>query len=314
MKKGLLFLVLLTWILPAIAQNKDHFKVIPAKPEMQGSFPTFYYKRARKAAKNINAYLQLAVTQTLQEAHTDSPVASAWKHTIAINNPRVLSVSCQAADAPAKHFLFNAATGSVISIQDVFTVNGIAYIKRQMVRKRQEYPGNDLFPFKPEGQDKCFKADIQEFLLTTDSLYIYPAHCFYKDSIGNVNPVPERVALSIASVGQYLSEYGAVILGIAKKPKLKKLQSTGVAGLYLGQIDQEEVLLQLDAPFEKTLKGTLYFPQSRQSLSFEGLLKNSRMDISNKTGRLSLNIYPGAISGQRKTGNKVLSNFTLTRQ
>lgn len=314
MKKGLLFLVSLIWILPAIAQSKDYFKAAPATPEVKGSFPTFYHKRARKAAKNINTYLQLAVTKNLVDAGTDSMVTGAWTYTTAINNPRALSISFQAADEPEKHFLFNAATGSVMSIQDVFTVNGIAYIKRQMVRKRQEYAADGLYRFKPEGQGKCFKADIQEFLLTPDSLYIYPAHCFNMDSIGNVNPAPEKIAFSLATVRQYLSEYGEVILGVAKKPKLKKLRSNSVAGLYQGMIDQEEVILQLDAPFEKFLNGTLYFTQSKQSLPFEGLLKNNRLEISNKAERLTLNIYPGAISGQKKAGNKVLSNFTLNRQ
>ncbi|MBL7705271.1 MAG: hypothetical protein JNM21_06940 [Taibaiella sp.] len=312
MKKGLLFLISLFWLLPAFAQSKDYFKVAGATLEPQGSFPTFYHKRARKATQNINTYLQLAVTKNLM--NTDSPVTGHWIYATPINNSKALSISCQPVAGPARHFLFNAATGSVISIQDVFTVNGIAYIKRQMFRKRQEYPGDERFSFNPEGQDKCIKADIQEFLLTPDSLFIYPAHCFNMDSIGNTNPVPGKIAFPMALVGQYLSEYGEVILGITKKPKLKKLYSAGVAGLYRGTIDQEEVFLQLDAPFEKSLNGTIYFTQSRQSLPFEGFLKNNRLDIPHNAGRLSLSIYQGVITGQKKAGNKVLSNFTLNRQ
>lgn len=311
MKKGLLFLVSLIWILPAVAQSKDYFKVAGATMESQGSFPNFYHKRARKAAQNINTYLQLAAAKNL--VATDSP-ANNWTYTTPINNSRVLSVSCQPAAGQARHFLFNAATGSVISLQDVFTVNGMAYIKRQMVRIRQQQPADEHFPLKPEIQEKCFKSDIQEFLLTPDSLFIFPAHCFSKDSLGNTNRQPERVAFSMAAVGQYLSEYGEVLLGITKKPKLKKLYSTGVAGLYRGTIDQEEVFLQLDAPWDRSLSGTLYFTGSGQSFPFEGVFKNNRLDIPNKAERLSLSIYQGAITGQRKTGNKVLSNFTLNRQ
>lgn len=312
MKKGLLFLVSLIWILPAVAQSKDYFKVAGATMEPQGSFPTFYHKRARKAAQNINTYLQLAAKKTL--VATDSPVANNWTYTTPINNSRVLSISCQPAAGQARHFLFNAATGSVISLQDVFTINGMAYIKRQMVRIRQQQPADEDFPLKPEIQEKCFKSDIQEFLLTPDSLFIFPAHCFSKDSLGNTNRQPEKVAFSMAAVGQYLSEYGAVILGVAKKPRLKKLRSNAVAGLYHGRIDQEEVFLQLDAPLERSLSGTLYFTGSGQSLPFESVFKNNRLDIPNKAERLSLSIYQGAITGQRKTGNKVLSNFTLNRQ
>ncbi len=308
MKKGLLFLFSLIGILPALAQNKDYFKVEQAA----SSFPEFQHKRAQKAVKNINTYLQLAATKTLINAGADSTIAN-WTYTTAVNNKRILSLSCQGATGPAQHFLFNAATGSLISLQDLFSVNGLAYIKRQMVRIRQQQAADLRFPVKPEGQEKCMKSDIQEFLLTSDSLIIYPAHCFNTDSMGNTNPQPERVAFPMASVGQYLSEYGTVIMGIAKKPKLKKLRANSVAGLYEGQIDQEEVFLQLDAPFEKSLKGTLYFVKSGQSLPFEGIFKSNRLEISNKTERLSLSIYPGAISGQRKAGNKVLSNFTLNR-
>lgn len=312
MKKGILFLVSLIWMLSAIAQSKDYFKAERTAMEPQGSFPAFYNKRARKAAKNINTYLQLAATKTLIDAGADSTTTN-WTYKTPVNNQRILSISCQAANGPEKHFLFNAATGSLISLQDVFSVNGLAYIKRQMVRARQQTA--DLrFPVKPEGQEKCIKSDIQEFLLTSDSLFIYPAHCFNTDSAGNINTAPERVAFSMASVGQYLSEYGQVILGMSKKPKLKKLRSNAVAGLYHGQIDQEEVFLQLDAPFEKSLNGTLYFTRSRQSLPFEGVFKSNRLEIPNKAERLSLSIYPGTISGQRKAGNKVLNNFILNRQ
>lgn len=307
-------MVSLIWVLPAVAQHKDYFKVEQAATATQSSFPEFHHKRARKAAKNINTYLQLAATQTLVDAGSDSPVVNLWTYTTAINNPKALSISCQGATGPAQHFLFNAATGSLISLQDIFSVNGLAYIKRQMVRIRQQQAADLRFPVKPEGQEKCIKSDIQEFLLTPDSLFIYPAHCFNTDSMGNTDPQPERVAFPMASVGQYLSEYGAVITGISKKPKLKKLHSAEVAGLYQGQIDQEEIFLQLEAPFEKSLNGTLYFTRSGQSLPFEGVFKNNRLEIPNKAERLSLSIYPGAISGQRKAGNKVLSNFTLNRQ
>lgn len=313
MKKGLLFLVSLIWIIPAVAQSKDYFKVEQDKGAPKSSFPAFHHKRAQKAAKNINTYLQLALTKTLAEPAADSPAVS-WTYTPAVNNQRILSLSCLAGTHRAQHFLFNAATGSIISLQDVFTVNGIAYIKRQVARIRQQQPVDERFPLKPEGQEKCMKSDIQEFLLTPDSLIIFPAHCFNTDSLGNTNRQPEKVAFSIAAVGQYLSEYGQVISGISKKPKLKKLCSNAVAGLYHGQIDQEEVFLQLDAPFEKSLSGTLYFTRSGQSLPFEGVFKNNRLDIPNKAERLSLSSYPGAISGQKKAGNKVLSNFILNRQ
>ncbi len=312
MKKGLLFLVSLIWILPAIAQNRNYFKE-QRSAGPQGSFPAFYNKRAQKAVKNINTYLQLATVKTLTDAGTDSAIRS-WTFTTPVNNQRALSVSCQPDNGRAKHFLFNAATGSLISLQDIFSVNGLAYIKRQVVRVRQQHAADPRFPVIPEGQEKCMKSDIQEFLLTPDSLIIFPAHCFNTDSAGTVNAAPEKIAFPLASVGQYLSDYGAVIMGITKKPRLKKSASSGVAGLYRGMIDHEEVFLQLDAPFEKSLGGTLYFTRSGQSLSFAGFFKNNRLEIPDKAERLTLNIYPGTVAGQRKAGNKVLSNFTLNRQ
>lgn len=314
MKKGLLFLLSLIWIIQATAQRKDYFSIKQVALGNAHDYPEFYHKRAKKATKNINEYLQLAVSKRIIEAGVDSSGAYNVAYTVSANNPRILGVSSPTPQDTARHFLFNAATGALIGIQDIFTVNGIAYIKRQMpLRYKQQLKNNGL-EFKQEGQEKCIKADIQEFQLTPDSLFIYPSHCVNVDSMGNINPAPEKIAFSMASVGQYLSEYGAVIWGISKKPKLRKLHSAGVAGLYRGAIDDEAVLLQLDAPFEKSLSGTLYFTKSKKSVPFEGSFKNNRLEISKGTERLSLSIYPGTISGQRKAGNKVLSNFTLTRQ
>lgn len=314
MKKGLLFLFSLLWMIQATAQRKDYFSIKQVALGNAHDYPEFYHKRAKKAANNINEYLQLAVSKRIVEAGIDSSGAYNLVYTVPVNNQRMLSVSCPTPLDTARHFLFNAATGALISIQDVFTVNGIAYIKRQMLLHYKQQLKNNRRELRQEGQEKCIKADIQEFQLTSDSLFIYPTHCFNPDSFGNINPIPERVAFSMISVGQYLSEYGAVIFGITKKPKLKKLHSSGVAGLYRGTIDDEAILLQLDAPFEKSLSGTLYFTKSKKAMSFEGNFKSNRLEISKGTERLSLSIYPGAVNGQRKAGNKVLSNFTLTRQ
>lgn len=314
MRKGLLFLILSLCMLQATAQRKDYFSLRPVALGHAHEYPEFYHKRAKKAAKNINEYLQLAVSKRIIDPGVDSSGVYNLTYTVPVNNQRMLSVSCPTPQDTARHFLFNAATGALISIQDIFTVNGIAYIKRQMLLHYKQQLKNNGLAFKQEGQEKCIKSDIQEFLLTTDSLIIYPTRCFNTDSVGNVNPVPEKVVFPMASVGQYLSEYGEVIWGISKKPKLKKLHSAGVAGLYRGAIDDEAVLLQLDAPFEKSLRGTLYFTKSKRSMTFESTFKSNRLEIIKGAERLSLNIYPGSVSGQRKAGNKVLSNFTLTRQ
>lgn len=314
MKKGLLFLLSLIWMIQATAQRKDYFSIKQVALGNAHDYPEFYHKRAKKAAKNINEYLQLAVSKRIVEVGVDSSGAYNLVYTVPVNNQRMLSVSCPTPQDTARHFLFNSATGALISIQDVFTVNGIAYIKRQMLLRYKQQLKNNGRELLQDGQEKCIKADIQEFQLTSDSLFIYPTNCFNPDSVGNINPVPERVAFSMISVGQYLSEYGEVILCISKKPKLKKLQSAGVAGLYHGTIDDEAVILQLDAPFEKSLNGTLYFTKSKKTMPFEGSFKSNRLEISKGTERLSLSIYPGTVNGQRKAGNKVLSNFTLTRQ
>lgn len=314
MKKGLLFLLSLIWMIQATAQRKDYFSIKQVALGNAHDYPEFYHKRAQKATKNINEYLQLAVSKSIIEAGVDSSGAYNVVYTVSANNQRMLSVSSPTPQDTARHFLFNAATGALISIQDVFTVNGIAYIKRQMLLRYKQQLKSKGQEFKQEGQEKCIKADIQEFRLTPDSLFIYPSHCFNADSAGNINPAPEKIAFSMVAVGQYLSEYGEVIFGIRKKPKLRNLHSSGVAGLYRGSIDNEAVLLQLDAPFEKSLSGTLYFIKSKKSMPFEGSFKSNRLEISKGTERLSLSTYPGVINGQRKAGNKVLSNFTLTRQ
>ncbi|RYD98140.1 MAG: hypothetical protein EOP54_08590 [Sphingobacteriales bacterium] len=314
MKKGLLFLLSLILVLQATAQRKDYFLIRQVALGDAHDYPEFYHKRAKKAAKNINEYLQLAVSKRTIEAGADSSGAYNLVYTIPVNNQRMLSVSCPTPQDTARHFLFNAATGALISIQDIFTANGIAYLKRQLLRRYREQLKNNGREFKQEGQEKCIKADIQEFQLTTDSLIIFPGYCFTIDTSGKIPALPYKAGFSIAFLSQYLSEYGKVILGVNKQPKLKKLHSVSVAGLYRGKIDQEEVLLQLNAPIEKSLSGTLYFTQSKKSIPFGGSFKNNRLDIPNLAERLSLTVYPGSVSGQRKAGNKVLSNFTLTRQ
>lgn len=314
MKKGLLFLLFLIWAIQAIAQRKDYFSIRQVALGNAHDYPEFYHKRAKKTAKNINEYLQLAVSKRIIEAGVDSSGAYNLSYTIPVNDQRILSVSCPTPQDTARHFLFNAATGALISIQDIFTPNGIAYLKRQMLRRYQEQLKNNGQEYKQKAQEKCIKADIQEFQLTTDSLIIFPGYCYTIDTSGKMPAPPQKAGFPIAFLSQYLSEYGKVILGMNKKPKLKKLHSVSVAGLYRGKIEEEDVLLQLNAPIEHSLSGTLYFIKSQKSIPFTGSFKNNRLDIPNRAERLSLSIYPGAISGQRKAGNKTLSNFTLNRQ
>ncbi|OJV55967.1 MAG: hypothetical protein BGO31_17935 [Bacteroidetes bacterium 43-16] len=313
MKKGLLFLVSLIWMIPAIAQSKDYFKVEQGNAG-GNSYPEFYNKKAKKAAQHINDYLQLTLAKTIFAENTDSTGTSTWTYTTYINNKNLLSVSCRGGDGQERHFLFNAATGSLISIQDVFTVNGIAAIRRKMLQHYKEQFSKNNLPFKMEGNEKCVKADIQEFLITSDSLLIFPGNCFNTDTSGQVNQLYTQVGFSTFMLSNYLSEYGKAMFGISRKPRLKKFSSGTVAGLYRGSIDGEAVLLQLDAPFEKSLSGTLYFTQSKKAVPFEGSFKSNRLEISKGAERLSLSIFPGTVSGQRKAGNKVLSNFSLTRQ
>ncbi len=304
MKKWLLFLCFLVLGSIAFAQSKPFFTVTKAEPN---AFVEFSSKKAKKAARNINQYLQLAMLQNLLTNHVDSNAQ--WTTNIHINNKRILSLSIQDSGKASRHFVFNAATGAVIDLPEILNPNGVTFIKRSIIKTYKTIDANHS-----KAAEKCLKEDIHNFMLTQDTLIVFAEKCIPQDATSERDVLPVVHGFQSQSMVKYLSNYGQAMFGSERKLKMKKMHSFALPGLYAGKQDQEAIVLQLDAPFEKQLKGVLYYTKSKKSIPLSGSFKNNRFDAEIEQGKLNLVISAGQIQGSIKQGNRVVSNLILAKQ
>lgn len=304
MKKWLLFICLVLFSNIAMAQSKPYFATEQVYPN---GFIAFKSKKAKKAAQNINQYLQLSLFQNLLENGADSNLK--WITKIHINDKRILSISVQNSEENIRHFVFNSATGAMIDLPEMINVNGIAFIRRKIIKTYQGI-GSSHSKFL----EKCLKEDIHNFKIGTDTLTVYTEKCTDQDSANLGQQLPIGHIFLSGSMVNYLTNYGQAMFGLEKKLKMKKMRSFATPGLYAGKQNNEAVVLLLEAPFEKQVAGVLYYVKSKKAVPVSGSFKNNRLDANIEQGKLSLIISAGQVQGTIKQGNKIVSNLIMVKQ
>lgn len=293
MKTIFLFLIASLSLFTANAQE-NYFKVNTLNLK-SGSVPVFYHKKAKKASKRINEYLQLATVGSLAEANKDS-VSNLYNYVVLVNNNRCLSVRCVPADStipvPVKSIAFNAATGQVIALTDLFSVSGQGELKKMILRQHAEAVEKYIPADKRDEANKCLKNNLNIFTLKQGLISIQSGACFPE------NPAYRTVLdMPVQPVQNLLSNYGFGVFGLNPDVKMKKMITNSLPNLYSGKIGNDAVLLQLDPAVEKTLTGVLYHIKTGKATAVQGSFRSNHFDAEGSWGKFSVTISNGMVQG-----------------
>lgn len=294
-----------------LAQSKPYFSVQSTEPE---GFVWIKARKGKKAAEQINTYLQLYLFQRLLQEGRDS-VPGKWAVHLHLNNKNVLSFSLtDSISGQQEHFVFNAATGALIDVQDIVNPNGIAHIKRVVTKTYKQHVQQEQLPLDINSSAKCLKDDYHRMQLFKDSMVIETQKCRFIDTISNEErSLPMRHTFGTDNISRYFTNYGVAAMGFDKRLKMRKMYSNFLPGLYYGNQDGEPVILLVEAPMERTIKGVLYYRNARKSLPFEGSFKSNRVVANTPGGALNLIISAGRAQGTIKTANKTSANLVLQK-
>lgn len=312
MKKYLFLLSICCLSLSSFAQLENYFAL---NQKSANDFPIFYAKKSKKASENINRFLQLALLQQLYENITNDSLLQQWQCTVNANNKRYLSLTFQSIynSELTKHYAFNTATGQVLNLQDIFVPNGIAYLKRQIVKSQKQIVSAQQIPVDFKQTEKELKDDLNEFLISQDTFIMYAPNSFAVDSTGQALEYNAVTPFATQVMTKYLSQYGQAMFGVERKLKMKKMYSNLPQGLYKGKWNDKVVYLQLDAPFQKSLKGILYIEADKTIVPLEGTFKSNRFVSSTPYGQLSIVISSGNAQGNIKGTDKKMTYMTLEK-
>ncbi|RQO30008.1 hypothetical protein DBR32_13960 [Taibaiella sp. KBW10] len=260
-----------------------------------GSVPVFYHKKAKKASKLINDYLQLATVGSLAEPHKDS-LTCAYDYVILQNNNRCLSVRCTPIDStlalPEKSLVFNTATGQVISLTDLFSVNGLGELRKMILRQHADAVEKYIPAESKEEIKKCLKNNLGIFTLKQGIISMQSGACFPANT-------PYRAVLDIPvqPVENLLSNYGFGVFGLNPDVKMKKMITNSLPNLYTGKIGNDAVLLQLDPVVDKTLSGVLYNVKTGKAIPIQGSFRSNHFEAEGSWGKFSAVISNGIVQG-----------------
>ena len=314
-KSVLLLFSLLSFGLVSGAQVDAYFSVV--KDSISG-LPNFYAKKSKHASARINTYLELANLQQIRLNLPDSSLTESWVYHVFTNNKRYLSISVSKLEddreKTIQNYCFNSATGEVIGIQDIFTPNGIAFIKKNNLKNSLSEIKSENLPFTPAQIKKSLKNDIHNFTISEDTLIVYNNKAFSADSAGNPSDYAAKMGFSTRVMSGFLATYGQAMFGVNRRLKMKKMVSSQLVGLYQGKLDGEPILIQLSAPYDKELDGVLYFPNSKKAMPLAGIFKSNRFEAQTALGKLSMYISGGKIQGNVKDANKKISYLNLEKE
>lgn len=298
----------------SFAQNDAFFKV--TSDSITG-LPSFYAKKNKLASIRINTYLDFSVLKQLRANLPDSVPQERWVYRVYANNKQYLTFSIakleEELDNSIQNYCFNSSTGEIIGIQDIFTPNGIAFIKKNNLKSSLAEIKAQNLPYSAEQIKRSLKFDFQNFTISEDTLLIYNTKAFEKDSLGKSSDYYSKIGFSTRIMSAYLSAYGQAMFRVNKRLKMKKMASNQLQGLYQGKLDGEPILMQFNAPFDKELDGTLYFPRTKSSIPLKGIYKSNRFETSIDLGKLNISISSGRIQGTLKGINKKISYLNLVK-
>jgi hypothetical protein len=290
-----------------MAQTKGYFNV---QKIYKNGLVSFYNKKAKAAAQKINEYIQLTTVHYKMNNYNDTAIEKMWTVNEHINNKRILSLSISNSTGEARHYVFNAATGSVIDIQEFIHTSGISYIRKRIIAALNPKAGPEAMEEQATDFIKCLKEDIHQFKLTQDSLVIYSNNC---NNFG-VKPASDRVAFESKTLAKYLSNYGQAMFGLDKKLKIKKMVTNVTNGLYYGKEGMEDITMQLDQPYNKHIRGIVYYPKTNKAYPLEGTFKNNKLETTLRGKQYRFIISAGQIQGEIKEGRKTVQHLSLQKQ
>lgn len=290
-----LFLSILACLSTFLLTAQDNYFKVNTLNLKDGSIPVFYNKKAKKVSKRINEYLQLATVGSLAEAKKDS-VTSGYDYVILMNNNRCLSVRCTPIDStlplPAKSIAFNAATGQVIGLTDLFSSTGLGELKRMIQRQHADALEQYIPVENKEEVTKCLKNNTSIFTLKQGMISIQSGSCFPAGT-----PYRAILDMPVQPVQNLLSNYGFGVFGLNPDVKMKKMITNSLPNLYTGKIGSDAVLLQLDPVTEKSLSGVLYNVRTGKAIAVQGSFRSNHFDAEGSWGKLSVVISNGMVQG-----------------
>ncbi|MNS44780.1 hypothetical protein D3C72_772310 [compost metagenome] len=290
-----LFLSILACLSTFLLTAQDNYFKVSTLNLKDGSVPVFSNKKAKKVSKRINEYLQLATVGSLAEPHKDS-ITCAYDYVILLNNNRCLSVRCTPIDStlpvPVKSIAFNAATGQVIGITDLFSSTGLGELKRMILRQHADAVTQYVPAESKEEVNKCLKNNLGIFTVKQGIISVQSTSCFPANT-------PYRAVLDIPvqPVQNLLSNYGFGIFGLNPEVKMKKMVTNSLPNLYSGKIGSDAVLLQLDPVMDKTLSGVLYNVHTGKAIPVKGSFRSNHFDAEGSWGKFSVVISNGMVQG-----------------
>lgn len=290
-----LLLSILACLSSFLLKAQDNYFKVTTLSLKDGSVPVFSNKKAKKVSKRINEYLQLATVGSLAEAGKDS-ITSVYDYVILLNNNRCLSVRCTPIDStlpvPTKSIAFNAATGQVIALTDLFSTTGLGELKRMIQRQHADAVAQYIAAENKEEANKCLKNNLSLFTLKQGMISIQSASCFPANT-----PYRAVLDMPVQPVQNLLSNYGFGVFGLNPDVKMKKMVTNSLPNLYSGKIGSDAVLLQLDPAVDKRLSGVLYNVRTGKSIPVQGSFRSNHFDAEGSWGKLSVVISNGMVQG-----------------
>lgn len=307
MNKLLLTLILLVFYLgSSSAQTNGYFAT---QKTYKNGLVAYYNKKAKKQSQKINEYLQLTTIHHLLNNQNDTLSSLNWKIKEHINNKRILSLSVSDESGLEKHYVFNAATGSIIDIQEFIHTTGISFIRKKLITALSPKNESDTLEAPHSEFVKCIKEDIHNYKLTQDSLIIFVNNCNISEQESTIN----SLAFESKTLSKYLSNYGQAMFGLNKKLKMKKMASTMTMGMYSGKEGPDDILIQLNQPFNKQISGIVYYPKDNKSYQLEGIFKNNKIETILNRKKYHFTISSGQIQGMIKEGKKIVQHLSLSK-
>jgi len=200
----------------------------------------------KQAASKINSYLQFNIldnenvltdTNTIFEKSryintndSNSQAGySAISYMVSLNSTTILSLKFEMESTGAysenypMYYSFDSHTGDLLMARDLFTENGIAEIKKLLIKDRKasiakwikemehEYNINDDSVWINETFSECnAKTDENNFLIKTGSIIFCKAYCF--PHVSRPYDTDLDIKMSYKAITHYLSEKGKKLL------------------------------------------------------------------------------------------------------
>jgi len=174
-----------------------------------------------------------AVSRYILEDSTWQSGYSAIDYTVAVNNPRLLSIQFELESTGAystnynSYYNFDNRTGELVTAKAIFTPAGLQILKARLLKKRKQRVAQHIKDLKtememdedsgyiPETFKECLEdaeADVQKIFIKAWSIVFYKEYCF--PHMGLALEADLDVEISIKQLTPYLSAYGKKILGI----------------------------------------------------------------------------------------------------